>query len=377
MNNRRAPGPGGSAIRSGGSSTPGCADAHDATAARACARRAGKSSASQSNGAGSGDLVRTRGHQPDRGVPAARHGERGGQSIAIDRHRECAAQLGRGEQPVRVRHLQPEQPGRGIEAQRARGNRRGERHRQVHERAPADHGRAPGEEARDAERRTFAAQPDRARAAFGRGERIGIARLHRCEQHPAVTPLRNRERAAAARRADDRERRMGEELEEVWARGAEPELDHLWCHRDDLRHRAEHRRERIAAAARGGGTQPSRGRARIDPRAVGEAECVVQAVVRNIPADRQPRLDLACGIEADEALRGRPQQRGGRCINGGTVGIEQARRGTDDADVERRAVVRRPCAARGQQRGQHQRRGRSQRARVHRAAPSSTGATRE
>jgi hypothetical protein len=66
-----------------------------------------------------------------------------------------------------------------------------------------------------------------------------------------------------------------------------------------------------------------------------QPESVAKAVVGRDPALGQRRFDLAGGIEADQALRRRVDQKGGGGIERLAVGVDQPGRRADRADRDR------------------------------------------
>ena len=100
---------------------------------------------------------------------------------------------------------------------------------------------------------------------------------------------------------------LGEQREQVGARGEKADLDHAIGHRDDVLDRAERIFEVILAARRDLPLEQPRDLLRIHLAAVGpvgrsDAEDIAQAVVADVPALRQSADDIAARVELDEPL---------------------------------------------------------------------------
>ena len=127
---------------------------------------------------------------------------------------------------------------------------------------------------------------------------------------------------------DDRHFGLGEQLQEIGPRAAQADLEHAVGHRDDILDRAEHRLQRVAARPAQRGAEPRHDllggdRLAVRPLGAAQAEGVAQPVVGDDPALRQRRLDLAGGVEADQALGGRLEQEGGGGVDRLEVGVDR------------------------------------------------------
>ncbi|VVT21422.1 hypothetical protein SPHINGO391_470197 [Sphingomonas aurantiaca] len=157
------------------------------------------------------------------------------------------------------------------------------------------------------------------------------------QRRPPARGDSKRSASAGGRHAQKRKLGLREQLEQVGARAAEPDFDHLRGHRDDLVDRGEKRCERIARAGCDlsvedrndliGGDWRT-----VAPIAFAQAEDIAHAAVDHDPALGQAGLDLACGVEPDQALRGRVDQQAARRVGRLAAGIDETGRGADRAD---------------------------------------------